>query len=146
MKEQKKIVLIDDDDDDWLLFREAIRRIDQNLIHHYFQDAVEAIHALAKYPKEDLPHYIFVDLNMPRMNGKEFLLEIKGRTELAHIPVIVLSTSDHEEDIRQAKLFGALYFVTKPYKLALLEAALRFVITGNANALPCELGRWVKLL
>ena len=146
MKKQKKIVLIDDDEDEWFLFREALRRIDDSLTHDYFQDAIDALRFLSDGDEDALPDFIFLDLNMPRMNGKECLLELKSKKELASIPVIILSTSDNESDISHAKSLGASYFVTKPNRLRLLEAAIHFIISDNEQGLPTELHNWVRLL
>jgi CheY-like chemotaxis protein len=146
MNRRKKIVLIDDDDDDWFLFREAAKKIDDTAIYHFFQDSIEAVRFLSGQHTDELPDYIFLDLNMPRMNGKECLIEIKKRKELVDIPVIILSTSDLGADILHAKLHGASYFVTKPDKLRVLEEALRFVLGGERHGLSAELSKWVKLL
>jgi CheY-like chemotaxis protein len=143
MKVAKKILLVDDDEDDWLLFREAIREIDDALVCHFFQDAIEAIHFLSNL-EERLPDYIFLDLNMPRMNGKECLQEIKRRESLAHIPVVILSTSDLESEVMHTKILGASYFVTKPNRHKLLVEALNFILKRNGEALPSGLSKWVK--
>ena len=146
MKKQKKIILIDDDEDEGYLFNEALRRIDQSLAHDYFQDAIDALRFLANKDQQSLPDFIFLDLNMPRMNGTECLIELKSNKYLAAIPVIILSTSDNESDITQAKSLGASYFVTKPNRLKLLEAAIYFIICGSGHGLPVELTKWVRLL
>jgi len=139
-------VLIDDDDDDWLLFSEAVKKIDGEWLCLFFQDAIAAILFLSGSLKEELPNYIFLDLNMPKMNGKECLMEIKSRKELADISVNILSTSVLENDIRQAKMLGADYYIIKPNKLRLLEDALRFILNGGKSALPDELKKWIKVL
>ena len=145
MSEVKKILLIDDDEDDWFLFREAIKEIDVALVCNFFQDAIDAIRFLSNH-LDELPDRIFLDLNMPRMDGKECLQEVKCRKELAHIPVIILSTSDSESDILHAKMLGATYFVTKPHKLGLLVAALKFILKSKSKVLPIELTKWVRAI
>jgi CheY-like chemotaxis protein len=60
------------------------------------------------------PDYIFLDLNMPRMDGKECLKEIRKRNHLKEIPVIIFTTSAAEKDKDEAKRLGATSFITKP--------------------------------
>jgi CheY-like chemotaxis protein len=145
MEVAKKILLIDDDEDDWLLFREAVEAVDNTLVCDFFQDAIDAIRYLSNHLHE-LPDRIFLDLNMPRMNGKECLREVKRRKELAHIPVIILSTSNLESDVLHAKMLGAAYFVTKPHRLTLLVEALNFILKRSNEALPAALYKWVKVI
>ena len=67
-----------------------------------------------EYPHPDL---ILLDLNMPRMDGREFLAAVKVRSELCAIPVVVLTTSDAEEDVLASYGAGANSFITKPIGL-----------------------------
>src|SRR6266700_1516457 len=73
----------------------------------------EALNKL-KAGLKQLPDYIFLDLNMPRMSGIECLAEIKKINILQHIPVIVYSTSSAQKDVEETKKLGADYFITKP--------------------------------
>lgn len=72
---------------------------------------------------------IFSDLNMPRMNGQQFLLEIKKLPELKDIPVIIFSTSSHAHTIQLVKDFGAHEFITKPGLFNELVSTLRRLLT-----------------
>jgi CheY-like chemotaxis protein len=78
--------------------------------------------------KELVPDVIFLDLNMPVMNGQQFLTEIKKRTELKSIPIIVFTTSSNHDTIARMKALGAHDFITKPERydqlLAILEKFL----------------------
>ena len=61
----------------------------------------------------ELPDYIFLDINMPRMNGRECLAELKKDIRLKNIPVIIYSTSTHSEDVELSIQLGAAYYLSK---------------------------------
>jgi len=108
----KNILLIDDDEDDCEIFLVAIEKSfgpgNYNTINH-------AVKALQQLDENQInPDLIFLDLNMPIMNGIQFLTEIKKREHLSHIPVIIFSTSSQAELINQTKALGAYDFITKP--------------------------------
>lgn len=108
----KNILLIDDDEDDCEIFLVAIERAfgpgNYNTINH-------AVKALQQLDENQInPDLIFLDLNMPIMNGIQFLTEIKKREHLKHIPVIIFTTSSQEALINQTMALGAHAFVTKP--------------------------------
>lgn len=123
----KNLLLIDDDEDDQELFIEAAKEISEELHFTVVPDAAIALERLAK--KEIVADVIFSDLNMPRMNGQQFLLEIKKREELKHIPVIIFSTSSHFHTIQLVKDFGAHDFITKPGLFNELVSSLRRILT-----------------
>ena len=141
----KKIVRMDDDEDDWFFFKEAVREVGDMLVCLFFQDAINALRLLSNNENE-LPDRIFLDLNTPRMSGKECLMEIKRRKELAHIAVAILSTSNHESDVLHAKMPGVAYFATKPNKLTLLVETLHFILKDSTTELPVGLAKWVKVM
>lgn len=108
------LYLVDDDVDDHEIFKSALSQVDQStqlMIAGNGQDALKVLASL-----EQLPDYIFVDLNMPRMGGIQFLSEIKKSEKLRNIPVIVYSTSNHPGDKEKAMEAGAEKFFTKPAK------------------------------
>ena len=74
-----------------------------------------------------MPEYIFLDLNMPRMNGKQCLEQIKSESNFNSIPVIIYTTSKAKEDIEETRYLGAHYFLTKPYKYADLKKAIESI-------------------
>ncbi len=108
----KEILLIDDDEDDCEFFLEAIEKSlgpgNYNTISH----PLKAIEQLKE--NHINPDLIFLDLNMPIMNGIQFLTEIKKLENLSNIPIIILTTSSHPELIKQTKALGAHDFITKP--------------------------------
>jgi CheY-like chemotaxis protein len=114
------ILLADDDEDDCALAREALEanRLANEL--HIVRDGEELMHYLlreGKYcdPKDSpVPGMILLDLNMPRMDGREALIQIKAQPALRHIPVVILTTSQAEQDIFASYNLGASSFITKP--------------------------------
>lgn len=114
------ILLVDDNPADVDLTREALR--DARMLNRMYvaRDGVEALAFLrregehAGAPRPDL---ILLDLNMPRMDGRELLGHIKADPELKRIPVVVLSTSEAETDILKTYDLHANCFVTKPVEL-----------------------------
>ena len=117
----KDILLIDDDADDREIFETALRRISAAA---GFKAVASAIDALSILRAGHRPELIFLDLNMPLMNGMQFLKEIKKDTQLKDIPVIVFSTSGSFNSISQAKELGARDYITKPYEIQQLVAIL----------------------
>jgi|SRR5687767_5100791 CheY-like chemotaxis protein len=129
MSRHHLLLLVDDDADDHEIFKSAISHIDQPiqlLSAGNGQDALKMLSA-----QENLPDFIFVDLNMPRMGGIQFLSEIKKLETLSNIPVIVYSTSNHPDDKGRALQAGATKFVTKPAKFSELCAMIQSVISPH---------------
>lgn len=111
-----EVLLVEDEEADAYLIKKAFKE-SCILIHiHHVLDGVEAMEYLQSrdMPQPDL---ILLDLNMPRMNGREFLKEMKEDEDLQHIPVVVLTTSDVEGDIVTTYQLGASGFITKPVDL-----------------------------
>jgi CheY-like chemotaxis protein len=127
----KKVILLADDDlDDAAIFCEALRVIDPNIVCYCATDGLEALEILESIER---PNIIFLDINMPRMNGWEFLQKMKCIDEFKEIPVLVYSTSTQTRDINTALDLGALCFFAKPNKFADLKNILE-VVTNNLNA------------
>ncbi|HJY12604.1 MAG TPA: response regulator [Flavobacterium sp.] len=105
------ILQIDDDSDDCELFMEALEAVSA-ATYTAIYDPVEALRKLME--KEIFPDVIFLDLNMPLMSGLEFLTEIKKQEVLKEIPVIIFSTSQLDDIIREAIAHGAHDFISKP--------------------------------
>jgi CheY-like chemotaxis protein len=127
---QKTILLADDDIDDTTIFCEALQLIDPTIICRCASDGQEAIDILAN---EESPDIIFLDINMPRMNGWECLERIRDMADCKHIPVLVYSTSTHPRDINAALDLGALCFFAKPNNFQELKSILE-VVTDNLNS------------
>ena len=123
----KNLLLIDDDEDDQELFIEAAKEISSDIHITVVPDASIALEKLIQ--KAVTADIIFSDLNMPRMNGQQFLLEIKRRPDLKDIPVIIFSTSSHSHTIQLVKDFGAHEFITKPGLFKELVDTLRRILS-----------------
>jgi DNA-binding response OmpR family regulator len=124
----KTLFFIDDDNDDLELFCEAVNLIDQNIICIPSDNSEAVLHSL-KRNDTLLPDLIFLDLNMPRVDGREFLSEIKKLSAYSHIPVIIFSTSYHKRDIDETKKLGASYFITKPSSMKELVERLNYIFS-----------------
>ncbi len=130
----KKILVVDDEMDDVQLFGEVIANIEPSIELIYAEDGREALEKLAATTNY-LPDLIFLDLNMPRMDGKECLKKIKNDEQLNKIPVIIYTTSSQINDIEETMEAGAVCFITKPNNLKELERILVAVI----GSIPADL-------
>lgn len=106
------IYLADDDQDDRLFFAEALKEIPLPIETSEFADGVGLMAKL--YSDEQLPDVIFLDLNMPMMNGFECLSDIRNDEKFKNIPVIIYSTSFHKEEIERLHKMGASGYLRKP--------------------------------
>lgn len=112
MRKLFHILVIDDDEDDQFLIQSAFQ-VDRD--RYQFRFASNGTDVLENILKPDsLPDLIFLDLNMPIINGFEVLKHIKSVTTYRHIPIIILSTSDDEQDINRCYELGASTFMVKP--------------------------------
>lgn len=114
------VLMADDDEDDRLLAREALIE-SHSLVEIYFvRDGVELMQYLRSEgsyrarPDLPMPNLILLDLNMPRKDGREALAELKSDPDLLQIPVIILTTSNTEQDIQCGAALGAASYLTKP--------------------------------
>ncbi|MCX7178757.1 MAG: response regulator [Proteobacteria bacterium] len=113
-----EILLVEDEPVDAHLVKLALKEGRLECRLHHVADGIEAL-AYLRDPRQGgvvvaLPDLILLDLNMPRMNGREFLAAVKGDPPLAGIPVVVLTTSAVERDVVSAYQLGAAGYVTKP--------------------------------
>jgi CheY-like chemotaxis protein len=107
------ILIVDDDDDDMQLFIESAKEVGENIHCVGVYDGQQALLHLND-EKNILPDYIFLDLNMPRINGKKCLEQIKKTERLSHIPVIIYTTTRELEEAKELKRLGAAHFISKP--------------------------------
>jgi len=135
------ILMADDDADDRLMMKEALEenRLANDL--RFVEDGEELMDYLLRRGKfkdpesSPRPGLIFLDLNMPRKDGREALADIKNNPELRGIPVVVLTTSKAEEDVYRTYNLGTNSFVSKPLSFSALVVIVR------------ELGRyWFELV
>lgn len=121
----RTILLIDDDKDDQEIFLSALEQVTASVSVHTISNAHEALDSLLTGQLQ--PDLIFLDLNMPVMNGLEFLAEIK-KGILSHIPVAILSTSAHRPTMEAVSRLGAHRFITKPDRFDELISILRSIL------------------
>jgi CheY-like chemotaxis protein len=122
------ILVVDDDDADAMMITEALDAVDTPATVRRVADGRQALDYLRRsidYPDAPRPDLILLDLNMPRMGGRETLAEIKTDDELKAIPVVVLTTSSALTDIEDSYRHRANAYVTKPMDLDEFEAAVR---------------------
>ena len=122
----KTVFLIDDDSDDREIFEEALLSLNIDIKYEEAKNGAEAWEKLnsAAFNKPDL---IYLDLNMPVMDGRQFLQLIKQDESFKNIPVIIYTTSSHEKDKNFAFQNNAL-FMTKQYSMNMLRADLKDTI------------------
>lgn len=116
--------MIDDDIDDRDLFAIAIQGLDKEVELYTAADCTEAMHIL-KSEELFVPDCIFLDLNMPGLNGKECLPEIKKIPRLAGVPIIIYTTSSMQKDRNETLKLGAADFLTKESSIGQLRHSLK---------------------
>ncbi len=129
-KDPVVILLADDDPDDRELTQRALQRSRVRNTVRCVEDGEELLEYLRKegrYADVDAPRpgLILLDLNMPRMDGREALEQIKKDPKLRKVPVVVLTTSDAEQDIVRSYDLGVNAFVTKPVTFEGLADVIR---------------------
>jgi len=131
IKKPVMILMAEDDEDYQVLIRDASRAAGINIPIVAVNDGEELINYLL-YPqpgqtKCQLPNLIILDLNMPKVDGRKAIEEIKKNDALRQIPVIVLTTSSSEEDVNQAYAAGANSFITKPDSFSALVEIMKTI-------------------
>jgi two-component system, response regulator len=125
------ILICDDDEDDRMLTQQALERAHISNALHFVEDGEQCLDYL--YQRGEFageiglaprPGLILLDLNMPKLGGREVLTAIKQDPMLLDIPVVVLSTSHHDEDIVRSYQLGVNSFITKPVTFSGLVEAM----------------------
>lgn len=123
------ILLVEDEQSDANLVRSALKENKVYCNLHHVVDGVEALEFLRRkeprFSAAPRPDLILLDLNMPRMNGREFLDVVKADEDLRTIPVVVLTTSDVERDVVASYKLGAAGYITKPVDMDQFIEAIR---------------------
>ena len=112
-----EVLLVEDDPGDVLMTREAFEDHKLRNSLHVVNNGIDALLFLRKqgeYAGVPTPDLVLLDLNLPRMDGREVLAEIKADEALRRIPVVVLTTSEAEEDVLRSYNLHANAYVTKP--------------------------------
>ena len=131
LKKPITILIADDDPDDRMLALEALNENHLTNNIYFVEDGEELLdylHRRGQYTdvaSAPRPGMILLDLNMPRMDGRESIREIKSTPELRDIPVVILTTSKSEEDIARTYNLGANSYITKPVTFEGLVEVMR---------------------
>ena len=124
------VMLADDDQDDREFFSEAFEDLKIKTRLNLFNDGQQLMNYLLNTDC-DLPHILFLDLNMPVKSGKECLLEIKQEAHLKDIAIAIYSTSASDEDIEETFINGANIYIKKPSDFNMLKKILSEIVTIN---------------
>jgi CheY-like chemotaxis protein len=122
------LLLADDDTDDCIFFKEVLEELGVDTTLTVVNDGVELMRLLSK-KTDSLPDVLFLDLNMPRKNGFECLLEIKLDDKLKHLPVVIFSTSLDMQVVNLLYEKGAHYYIRKPGEFSKLKKVIHEALT-----------------
>jgi CheY-like chemotaxis protein len=125
-----EVLLVEDSPGDVRLTQEAFREANKSIHLHVATDGVEAMEFLKRegsHAHEPRPDLILLDLNLPKMDGREVLAHIKEDEGLRMIPTVILTTSDAEADIRRSYQLQANCYLTKPVQLDAFEALVKSI-------------------
>ena len=131
---QQRFLLVDDDLDDIEIFQEVLSSVNPRIELLIANDGIEALKIL-KSNENNLPQLVFLDLNMPRMGGKECLKMIKADAEIARTDIIMYTTSSQSSDIEETMVSGALCFITKPSTTQGLQEILSIIANSPEGML-----------
>jgi CheY-like chemotaxis protein len=124
------VLLVEDSPGDVRLTQEAFRAANPAIRLHVAVDGVEAVAFLSqqgKYADAPRPDLILLDLNLPKMDGREVLKHIRGDEGLKNIPTVILTTSDAEIDIHQSYSLHANSYLSKPVQLEAFDKLVRSI-------------------
>jgi CheY-like chemotaxis protein len=126
----KTVLLVEDSPGDVRLTREAFREANGSIRLHVAMDGVEAMAFLRRegvHANSPRPDLILLDLNLPRMDGREVLARIKADASLKLIPAVILTTSDSEIDVVKSYELQANCYLTKPVQLEAFESQVKSI-------------------
>lgn len=126
------LLLADDDADDVELFHWALAKINEPVECYVAENGLKVFDVLTNLGVTK-PDFIFLDINMPKMDGWDCLAKLKGNDLFVEIPVVMYSTSSAKRDIEKAYNLGAALFISKPTELSTLSKILK-IICGNPPA------------
>lgn len=117
VNDRPAVLMADDDEEDCMLATEAFEESGATAAFSCVKDGLELLDHLSERSRSEageLPRLILLDLNMPRKDGREALVEIKAEPALRDIPIVILTTSREDRDIAFSRNAGADSFITKP--------------------------------
>lgn len=113
-----------------MIFVTALEGVSETITCEFENDGIKALEKL-NLDTSFIPDFIFLDMNMPRMNGKECLVEIRKINRLNHVPTFIYSTSVDPRMIEEVKLLGATDVIIKPTSIRVLSTILANIISKN---------------
>ena len=122
-----RVLMIEDNPGDADLTRESLEISKMKIDLRVALDGIEAMNILkgrGRCASRWQPDLILLDLNIPKKDGRQTLSEIKGEEELRHIPVVILTSSDAENDVIQSYALGANCYITKPFDLRAFQSVV----------------------
>jgi CheY-like chemotaxis protein len=138
MKKIESILIVDDDEEDRDFFCQALNLIDPTIKCSEASDGAQGLKILSS--GLPLPSCIFMDINMPRINGIQFLKIVKEVDGLKEIPIVMYTTSRLQEDKDEATQLGAIHFITKPQRLGEIRDAIGLVLESGQEQSQSVLG------
>lgn len=123
----KSVLLVDDDLEDQEIFIDALKEIDHSIQCLCASNSEDVLKVLEGNIASK-PDLLFLDLNMPRLNGKQLLAELKRNSRFADIPVVMYSTHFEEKDIAEIGKLGAAHHLIKPSKFSELCNSLNAIL------------------
>lgn len=129
MESIKVCMMVDDDVDDQELFEIALSNLSKETELITVNNGCDALDYLKK-PANKIPDIIFLDLNMPKMGGKECLKELKSDSALREIPVVIFSTSSDNRDKEEVINIGAMDFISKPPRISELTSMISIIFNS----------------
>lgn len=124
------ILLVEDNDNDVVLTRQGFKRAKFLVNLHHVKDGVECMDFLLRrgaYTDAPTPDLILLDLNMPRMDGREVLAELVQHDDLRHLPVVILTTSSHESEILAMYQLRCSSYIVKPVDFTQFQRVIHLI-------------------
>ena len=125
-----QILLCDDDEDDRIFFSEAMKELKIQYDLNVFETGIQLMDYL-HHPETNLPHILFLDINMPCKSGLECLKEIREHARFKELVIAIYSTSGSEEDIEETFTNGANIYIKKPSDFNQLKKIIHQVLHMN---------------
>jgi CheY-like chemotaxis protein len=126
----REVLLVEDSPGDVRLTREAFRNVNTSVHLHVANDGVEAMAFLRREGADvhaPRPDFILLDLNLPKMDGREVLARIKGDDSLKTIPTVILTTSEAEADVANSYRLQANCYLNKPVRFDAFESLVKSI-------------------
>lgn len=128
----KVILYVDDDADDQLTFAECLKELAPEVICHMASDGFDALSVIARIP---LPTCIYIDINMPLMNGVDLLRALKSHPRYHDVPTFIISTTISEEVEKTCRTLGAIDVIRKPNSFPEMVSILKTCFLVHAMRL-----------